>query len=346
MRTRTVVSVAALFFAAVAVATQFSSFVPLIMWSGRSYFADQAAASRAVSQSELRHMLSQILSPQLLPDAGGSKYLNTPVYYTSAHAPPEVVLAFVYSELSSAAASRAAGAYDASPSAVAAHGHGSGALAFAHSAVQSAASSLSAPFYQPVSAVSDSIVALHNSLAPNAQVFATVIEDDAVSSSSGSACATLLAHMDDHPNIYRDGQSDLILVKLQSYNAHDSCVRTVSEHVSGRTAGSFVAVLSADSAFASPVQAMFAESSVNAGIQLNAVNSGARPSRPFKTQATATSNYTNVYPGILFLTSSVLWGLILALIFVIAISCGVCWVQSIETPARFTTQALQLAKEY
>ena len=46
------------------------------------------------------------------------------------------------------------------------------------------------------------------------------------------------------------------------------------------------------------------------------------------------------------ITPSVFWALIIALIMVIAISCGVCWVQSIETPARFTSTQLALSKEY
>jgi len=275
--------------------------------------------------------------------------LNNPVYFANSHAAPEVVVAFVYTELSSASASRLVGAYDATVSSAAARGHTGGALAYARSAMAGAASSLTAPFYTPTAAVSDQVVALHNSLTHNAKVFATQIDADSSSSGSTeslSGCAALLGEMDEHPAMYADGRSDLVLVKLAAYQPHDTCVQTVSEHVRTRTNGNFVALLSADSAFAFPVQSVFVENEKRAfSPQLN-MAMGDGHSQRFRTLAATTTNSTNAFPGILFVTPTVMWGLILGLIFVIAVSCGVGWVQSIETPARFTTVPLQLTKEY
>jgi hypothetical protein len=320
--------------------------VPLFMWSGQPYFAPEGkVSSDALTANEFRLLFTQSIYP---------KSDFTPVRnLLPARAPtiqPELVLAFVFNELSSGTASRESGAYetdvDSAPNLQ---------FKFLKSAITSSVSSVTAPYFLPGAApISEQMVSIHNALAPRAQVFATQIdgtEHGAADDVSLSGCDALIAHLDEHAPVFTDGQADLVLVKYSILDRKDTCMQRVTDHVAERTGGNFVGVFSADAAFsdAAPLQTSFAEvdAHVRSGNVLAASNNfvyhtlaaaGATPS--------TSRNGTLVYPGVKMITPDVFWALILGLIFFIAVTCGVCWIQSIEPPARFTTVPLQLAKEY
>lgn len=325
-------------------ATQLQSdaFVPLFMWSGQPYFREHAAASDPVSRTEFRDLFSQIISPKREP-AVESKYLNSPLYYSQVHRQPEAIVAFVFNEMSSAVASREAGAYEshiaASPKNTQFH--------YLKTAMGSATSSLAAPFAVATTPITDDIINLHKELASYPQVFATQIdgsENDGTDQSM-SGCDALLSHLGTQSNIFHNSRPELVIVKYSIIDKNDKCMQRVDEYVARMTNGNYLAVLSADDAFTLPLQTSFAETESH--VISGSVN--AQKTKQFQTQATpaaATAKIGIIYPGVRYITSDVFWALILALIMIIAISCGVCWVQSIETPARFTTTPLQLAKEY
>lgn len=320
--------------ATVALSARSEAFVPLFLWSGRPLFAnDHLSVSDTVSGSEFRHIFQRIV--------GGahshkhSKYLNTPVYYESSHEAPEVVVAFVYNHLSSAAASREAGAYGPVENAN---------FQYLRSAMAAAASSFAAPSLLATTPIGAEIADLHSAIAPNAQVFATQIDGD--SAEAVNTCDALLQSVEEHSYVFANKQTDLIVVKYSDAVASraDHCMQRVADAVAARTAGNFLAVASAE--MAEPLQFAFVESQAHANTLLSGVNYAQR----FKAQANgvgATYGGRNgTLPGVKMITPSIFWALIIALVMVIAITCGVCWVQSVETPARFTSTPLILAKEY
>jgi len=69
------------------------------------------------------------------------------------------------------------------------------------------------------------------------------------------------------------------------------------------------------------------------------------PSATLRTQAlSATSNTTN--PGPLYITSNILFGLLLAAFLLSMVVFGVCCLSSVEAPRRFTSTPLSIGKEY
>jgi len=310
--------------------------VPLFMWTGRPYFNEHSAAIDSLSEAEFRQMFTRIASTKQ-EITSDMKYLNTPVYYSKMHKGPEVIVAFVFNELSSGVASRESGAYSVASSSVPVNTQ----FAYLKSSLAQSSSSFSAPFYLNESPISEDIISMHRVIAPRAMVFATEIDGDehgAADQVSLSGCDALLNHLTEHPHIYSNAEPDLVLVKYSIMDRSDQCMARITDHINQKSGGNYLAVFSADRASAAPLQTSFAETDAHL--------SGTNLARRMNTFATATANRTTVFPGVTVVTPSVLWGLILALIMIIALSCGVCWIQSIETPARFTSTPLQLSKEY
>lgn len=325
-RLLTAATLAVVALAAVAYSTRSEAFVPLFMWSGRPLFANgHVAVADTLSGSEFRSIFTRIVGGHTHK---GSKFISTS--YADA---PEVVVAFVYNHLSSAAASREAGAYGAVNNAN---------FAYVHSTVSSAVSSLSAPSLLATTPIGADIADVHSAFAPHAQVFGTQIDGDGVE--AVNTCDALLQAMDDHSYVFANRVTDLVVVKYSDAVASraDTCLQRVADAVATRTGGNYLAVVSAE--MSEPLQFAFVESAAQTHVV-----SGVNYAKSFRTLATSSLGATSsnsTLPGVKMLTSSIFWALIIALVMIIAISCGVCWVQSIETPSRFTSTPLVLAKEY
>jgi len=330
------------------VMAQEASIVPLLMWSGQPYFANERTTiGETLDASDVQRMVSSIIAHQ--HSASSPRFLANPVSSSSSPR-PEIVLAFVFAELNSAQLSQMSAAYAPANS----DEEAAAPLAPIKAAFNRAAASLTAPFVNvDTQTLSDDIEELHTSLAPRAQIVGAQLAtmDDT------EACQALLTDLDErhssHDNIFANREPDLILVKYQSTTASNTardssvpareCLTRLIQNVATRTNGQYLALVTADEA---PHKQLSFESVANARpigtVTLNAVPRFATLAGV--TYATTPANYT--YPGVTKINPSILLGLLIGFFLLFVLLLGANCVASIQTPPRFSTVSLPLSKEY
>jgi len=311
-----------------------SSVVPLFLWSKTPYFSGNAidnhqTVPRVVQLPDVRDLFAHLISHS-------NRNSKLASYVDLSHGAPEVILAFMYPQLSSTHASHLTAAYasNVNPS-------------FLQTAVSSSASSLAVPYVLSSASLSDTLVSLVSSTSSKAQIVASQLESKQNVEMTG--CNALLNHLQEDPAIFYNGLTDLILLSYDDTQDHENCMSRVVSHVDGHCKGAFVAVLSGEPSH-TPINTVFADGTEsasfwNAPLVMTEFSLDSKPQNP-KVLSIYNNTYWTTYPGVTRVTPNTMVALFLAFFMVFVIYTGVTCVMSIETPVRFGTAPLQLAKEY
>jgi len=132
----------------------------------------------------------------------------------------------------------------------------------------------------------------------------------------------------------------------QSFEDMNHCVNRVVSEVRTRTSGNFVAVLSA--AHSDPVTLSFSDASHDEDRQSSHILAAmtelsAEP--VFETEAVGVTPVV-IYAGPLYITSNILFALIVAGFLISILLVGVCCLANVEAPRRYTTSSLVIGKEF
>jgi len=305
------------------------SLVPMFLWSNNPYFT---GSHNTVSESLRGNDIHSLLS-QLVTHKETKTKINS--FVNGALKSPEVLLSFVYPELSSGEASRIVGGY--SPSSKRPD-------SFLKTAVTSSSSSLSIPYVLTDGSISEELVNIV-SLNPNSQLIASEIESD---KSGLTGCDALLNHLSEERSVFSNGITDLILVHYDHTKDNVKCMERIINHVDRQTNGKYVSLLSADKSSAKPIQMVFADGSESAHFEREPLSftEFAIDSHPGKFQTLATGYTPVVYVGVQYVTPNTMVALFLGFFMVFVIYTGAMCVMYIETPVRFSATPLQLSKEY
>jgi hypothetical protein len=309
--------------------------VPLFLWSKKPYFSGSGIDGHqtvpdVVQVSDVRSFFSHLISHSN-PNSKLSSYVD------ATHSAPEVILAFIYPQLSSTRASHLTSAYasNVDPS-------------FLQTAVSSSTSAVVFPYVLASASLRDTLVSLVSSSSAKAQVVASQLESKQNSGMTG--CNALLNHLQEDPAIFSNGLTDLILLSYDDTQDHENCMSRVVSHVDSHTNGAFVALVTGEPSHA-PIKMVFADGTEPASfwngpfVLADFSSDLDKPQNP-KILSIYNNSYWTTYPGVTRVTPNTMVALFLAFFMVFVIYTGVTCVMSIETPVRFGTAPLQLAKEY
>jgi hypothetical protein len=240
-----------------------------------------------------------------------SEQLSTKLdQHISLQAPPEVVVAFVASQWD-------ARQFQQLP---------------LQDLLQRSASSLVAPYLYSEGKVSDVLVNALSS--PRYRVIAAQLSGDRKKQNNLSGCDALMASLHENERIFSDGVTQLVLTTFNQYDSTTGdCMRRVSEFVRTHT-DRYVGLVSADNS--KQIMTEFQENEM-----------ATRPGRRLLQQKfAATTNDT--YTGPQYITSSILFGILLSFFLLFMLWMGISCLMSIEGPVRFAYQhpTHSLTKEY
>jgi len=265
------------------------STVPLFSWSGPATSSSSVEViSRSIRSQELQNKLANVISQQQ----------------------PEIVVAVIADEMSTAQFSQLAGAFNQAQA----------PLSFIKNNINAASVSLSAPYTVPLlhSPLSSSLSALVSRVSPNAQSVSFNVVDE-------SDVEQVLAWLDAHEELLSNGVVDVVVIKVQSASEAGSVLSKLTEKLS---AAQYLAIFSADSA--PSMQTTFA---VDAEPAFTFLQSG------LAANATVLEGPQYIYPDVL-IALIIFIPLIFLLIF--AVQC----MMSIQAPVRFATTKIVIGKEY
>jgi hypothetical protein len=312
-----------------------SSVVPLFLWSKNAYFIGRAIDGHqtvpdVVQVADVRSLFTRLISHSN-PNSKLASYVDT------SHGAPEVILAFIYPQLSSTHASHLTSAYasNSNPS-------------FLQTSVSSSTSSVAVPYVLSSASLSDTLVSLVSTASSKAQVVASQLESKQNSGMTG--CNALLNHLQEDPAIFSNGLTDLILLSYDDTQDHENCMSRVVSHVDSHTNGAFVAVLTGEPSHV-PIKMVFADGTEptsfwNGPLVMTEFSLDSNKPQNPKILSVYNNAYWTTYPGVTRVTPNTLGALFFAFFMDFVIYTGVTCVMSIETPVRFGTAPLQLAKEY
>jgi len=305
-----------------------SAVVPLFLWSGQPYFGEQhSIVQQMVGVDDIASLFGQMTKTNQKPSALSA--------YLSGSSKPEVILAFVYPQLSSSDVTLQSGGYSQEQP----HSY---PLSSLKTLLSSSRSSLSVPFVSldPVSSSVSQHLISTLSQAPS-RTKAAQIEGGGVVGNGLSGCDALLHDIQEDVSIFQNGITDLILVHYHHEKDRTGCMTRLLDYVDDHTSN-FIGVVSADRSQRTPIL-----------LELEDL-SGPSDKRVFletiQFDVTTSSLYPNAtngsYPGVLNANADslfvVLLGFFLVFILLMAVNC----LMSVETPPRFTTIPLQISKEY
>jgi len=309
--------------------TSFSA-VPMFLWGKQSYFrGGHNTVADVVHTSDVRSLFTHLIS-HANTNSKLASYVNT------APVAPEVIVAFIYPKLSSTHASRLTSAYasNAKPS-------------FLQTAISSSTSSLTVPYVSSRTFLHDTLVSAVSTASPKSQIIASKLESKQDSGVTG--CNALLNHLQEDSAIFSNRLTDLIILSYDDTLDHENCMSRVISHVDSHTNGHFVTVLTAEPTV-TPVQMVFLDGTEpasywNAPLATTEFALGSSGAIKPRIQAINTSYYSG-RPGVTRVTPDTMFALFLAFFMVFVIYTGATCVMSVETPVRFSSTPLQLAKEY
>lgn len=303
------------------------SSVPLFMWSPRRFFTDSSCvdkeASNVFSASDVGGGVRRLskIGPQ------STREENALLKHFSDNAPsnrPEVIMAFIYPTLSSATASRAAGAY-LSDSVQAP------AFKYLGSALGSAASCISAPYVDVTGEKLSTTLEAAVTADSKSSIVSVTLADE-------SSCAAAASMIKAKSTLFTNQATDLIIVRAGSHKDFDNgCMQTLIGLVGAATQDNFVALLSADDApelvtdFSSPAL----QAHMDFTMQQTLGSSRA---------LLATDSATNV--PLYYVSTPIVMGLGVMFTFLIFLWIGIGCLMSVESPQRFASEGLPVVKEY
>jgi len=332
--------------------------VPLFLWSGEKYFG---VANRPHPEAnglmQIDHFIHDFKSTfgvknekMNLPKESQDSFLN----YVSKEKDimPEVVIAFVYSKLDSVDAARQVGAYSSEQD-------DSMSLSFLKKLMDKSKSSLIVPHLLMDSSSASASVQLtemFSTTVPKPEIVELQLngEENGLESEADqniAGCKALMGHLDQNKWLFSNLATDLIMIKADNFkDMEDECVMTLLERVDKLTSGHYVAVLTADTAKTDIVQFFptLPELNINsfmarpdqtagAGFSLSAAGGGQQYLLVAQTDTT--------WPGVRYITTNMLFGVLIGLMFLFTVMCAVNCLASIETPQRLSAQRYNIGKQ-
>jgi len=312
------------------------SLVPMFLWSRTKYFVgSHNTVSDSLQSADISSLITNLVNHRSITQTQSK--LGS--YVNKAESAPEVLIAFLYPQLSSSDASRLAGGYSSASSPLSA--------SFLQSALKESQSSLSLPFILTHSSLRHEIVNVISSNSPNSLLYAA--SDIGSSDKSLTGCDAILNHLQEDPAIFSNGITDLLLIPYDHTKDAGNCMDRLMTLVDQKTNGKFISLVSAEQAAAKPIQMVFFDGTENPHFTKSSMlfSEFAVDSRPGKFHVSSTSGYAVVvYLGVQYVTSDTMVALFLAFFMVFVIYTGATCVMYIETPVRYSSTPLQLAKEY
>jgi len=305
------------------------SLVPMFLWSKYNYFTAHYTVSESLQSSDVTSLLATLVSHKNDHKNKINSYIN------KADSPPEALIAFVYPQLSSSDASRIAGGYSSTPPS-----------SFLQTALTSSRTSLSLPYILTHNSLRNDIINVISSNSPHSVLFAS--SDIDVTDKLLMGCDALLNHLQEDPTIFSNRITDLILIPYDHTKDSANCMDRLIAHVDDKSKGRFVALVTAEQSSTKPIQMVFSDGTESSHFSKSSLSftEFAIDTKPGKFRVASTALAVVVYPGVVFVTPNTIFALFLAFFMVFIIYTGATCVMYIETPVRFSTTSLQLAKEY
>jgi hypothetical protein len=300
--------------------TALSSPVPLLLWSGqRAFLNDHEQVAETLNFNDVHTTVKKLLIPSSSPTRKTSP-LDSYIY--QGYGSPEVLVAFIAGAMGSSELAHAGGGYSQAPAAHALQGVLSGAQSI-----------LTAPYVFPEDErLSDDLV--HTMLAsPKSQVIASQL-----TKGQSAGCDSLLNHLQENQKIFSNDVSDLVLVQFSLYDTESAeCMKRVMDYVKTQT-DRHLGLLSAD------------QSSKHITMAFPSTEEVFGPYRPThvpRRLLQTTSNSTQP-TGPQYITSTILFGLLLGIGLLFILWQGLYCLLTIETPVRYSYQypTHSMAKEY
>jgi len=308
------------------------SLVPMFLWSKTNYFiGTHNTVSDSLQSSDIASLINNLVNHKTAQKSKISSYVN------KAQSAPEVLIAFVYPQLSSSQASRLAGGYSSSSSS---------SPSFLQTALKESRSSLSLPYILTQSSLRTDLVNVISSNSPNSVLFAA--SDIEPSDKSLTGCDALLNHLQEDPAIFSNGITDLLLIPYDHTKDTGNCMDRLMTHVDQKTNGKFLSLMSSEQSAQKPMQMVFSDGTESSHFEKSSISftEFAVDSKPGKFHVSATGYIPVFYVGVQYATSNTIVALFLAFFMVFVIYTGATCVMQIETPVRYSSTSLQMAKEY
>jgi|ERR1712130_563453 len=260
---------------------------------------------------------------------------------------PEVVVAFVYSELDSADAARRTGSYSKDKSAL--------SMSFLKDTLAKSKSSLIVPHVLRETTsipTSEQLTNAFSKINPKPEI--VELELNGEQNGMGpevdqnvAGCNALMSHINGNEWMFSNLVTDLILIKAEDFqDVQEECVRSLLERVNTLTSGHYVAMLTADRAKTN-IARFFPAPKNN----LNSLSVKSSSQTPLLLAQEGSNVYvlaaakTSEWAGVRYLSPNILFGLFIGLIFLVTVLCGASCLLAIETPQRLGSEKYNIGKQ-
>jgi len=289
--------------------------VPLFLWTDKSYFSSPH---------------QDLVQPLLLED----------IEYTFSHSlkslgTPEIIVAFVAKQLASNEISQMGSAFGANTKDQIQH---------LKAALSSARNSLTVPYlYTSQKQISQSLIQSLKTSSPQG----TIIQGNFAT----ETCDNVLAKLESFKSVFSNEITDLLLISFSDYEAQqvDTCLQRVNTFVQNHVNQNYIALLSADQSPVEP-QLIFSneklENDILTEYSLFAQKTPVNLFTSRKLLQTNTNTTTPVFVGPQFISSAILFGILLGFALLFFLWQGIYQITLIEPPVRFSHNRLQLSREY
>jgi len=327
-----------LLFSFLALCTVVHSSVPLFLWSGKGYFSDTTEPHTEVNGLlQLDHFIKEFMvtfsdqkstvedTPKNVQDSLMNYVSKTQEIM------PEVVVAFIYSQLDSAATAQQP-------------------LSFLKNVLTESKSSLIVPHVLTESSsapASVQLVDLFSALTPKTEIVALQLDDD---ENEIAGCKALMEQLHSNQQIFSNLETDLIMVKADEFkNGQGDCMTTILRSVNTLTSGHYLGMLTADTSrtdiiksFSVPSQTSFNSFSAP---QIRLQKPIIMPLGKQEFITVSADVQADDYPGVLYLSPNILFALLYGIMFLLVVVIAVNCLVSIETPQRLTHRRYNIGKE-
>jgi len=343
-------------FFTLAVSILADSTVPLFLWSGKDYFGDE---NHHHSEAKGLFRVDDFVSNFMVSFGGNidesketmkkTHDLLTNYIAKEGLIMPEVVVAFVYSELDSADAARRTGSYSNDKNTL--------SMSFLKDALAKSKSSLIVPHVLRKTSsvtVSDQLTNAFSKINPKPEI--VELELNGEQNGMGpevdqnvAGCKALMSHINSNEWMFSNLVTDLIIIKAEDFqDVQEECVHSLLERVNTLTSGHYVAMLTADRAKTN-IARFFPVPKDN----LNSLSVNSASSQPPLILASegsqmyvlASSKKSDDWKGVRYLSPNILFGLFIGLIFLVTVLCGVSCLLAIQTPQRLGSVKYNIGKQ-
>lgn len=167
---------------------------------------------------------------------------------------------------------------------------------------------------------------------------------------AGNAFELTCSHHNDlkdvNPNAYAfNNKLDVLYVKVTNEYASQSCI----QNLLNKSGSKYIAMIYAENSMNSNEQQQYRTTSTNRKLLQSAIatqySDAVNPQYPWSSTYQSDIPLIN-RPGPLYISSSILFGLMIGAFLILVLYIGVNTLGSIERPVRFATQPLNIGKEY